>query len=146
MRTSGLLALALVLQVLLARAVAIIPLVALSNAWRPPNCRLTLRQAAVIWWGGSMRGASELGRLTALLRTAPHRRVCHACGHAKQPQRTTLSAVSPAAASLPTPPAAVTVAMALKTFGRAGAQESVDNQIIVVASSAAVVISTGVRT
>jgi hypothetical protein len=58
-RAAGILAAALVLLVFAARAATLLPLCLLANTWRPPASRISLRQAAVIWWAGSMRGAGE---------------------------------------------------------------------------------------
>jgi NhaP-type Na+/H+ or K+/H+ antiporter len=59
MRVAAILSAALVGLVLAARALALAPLTLLANAWRPPHSRIGLRQWAVIWWAGSMRGAGE---------------------------------------------------------------------------------------
>lgn len=56
-RAAGTLAGALVALVLAARALTVAPLTCLANLWRPPACRISARQAVVIWWSGSMRGA-----------------------------------------------------------------------------------------
>ncbi|KAL4425563.1 hypothetical protein ABPG75_009579 [Micractinium tetrahymenae] len=56
-RAAGTLAAALVALVLVARALTVAPLTCVANLWRPPGCRISARQAAVIWWSGSMRGA-----------------------------------------------------------------------------------------
>ncbi|PSC76023.1 sodium hydrogen exchanger 2-like [Micractinium conductrix] len=56
-RDAGLLAAALVALVLVCRALTVVPLTLLANTWRPPGCRITTREAVVIWWAGAMRGA-----------------------------------------------------------------------------------------
>ena len=56
---AGALAVGLVAQVLVARAVVLVPLVALANTWRPRSSRIRAAQAVVVWWAGSMRGAGE---------------------------------------------------------------------------------------
>ncbi|KAL4426691.1 hypothetical protein ABPG77_004747 [Micractinium sp. CCAP 211/92] len=56
-RAAGTLAAALVALVLAARALTVAPLTCLANLWRPPGSRISARQAVVIWWSGSMRGA-----------------------------------------------------------------------------------------
>jgi hypothetical protein len=59
MRDAAVLAAALVVQVLVARALTLLPLTLLANTWRPPRSKISLNQAACIWWAGSMRGAGE---------------------------------------------------------------------------------------
>ena len=49
----------LVVQVLVARALTLLPLTLLANTWRPPRSKISLNQAACLWWAGSMRGAGE---------------------------------------------------------------------------------------
>ncbi|KAI7841304.1 hypothetical protein COHA_004923 [Chlorella ohadii] len=56
-QASTILALALVASVLVARALTVAPLVLLANLWRPRACRISVREGAVIWWAGAMRGA-----------------------------------------------------------------------------------------
>lgn len=60
-QASTVLALVLVPSVLVARALTVAPLVLLANVWRPRACKISLREGAVIWWAGAMRGASEWG-------------------------------------------------------------------------------------
>lgn len=65
-QASTVLALALVVSVLVARALTVAPLVLLANLWRPRACRISIREGAVIWWAGAMRGASERGSVLLL--------------------------------------------------------------------------------
>ena len=60
-QASTILAVALVLFVLVARALTVAPLVLVANLWRPKACRISLREGTVVWWAGAMRGASEWG-------------------------------------------------------------------------------------
>ncbi|GAB4816740.1 hypothetical protein N2152v2_003786 [Parachlorella kessleri] len=54
---AGLLATALVFQVFLSRGAVLLVLVVVANSWRPRGLKIGLRNAAVIWWAGSARGA-----------------------------------------------------------------------------------------
>lgn len=58
--TAGTLAGCMVLLVLAARGVTLLALTLLANTWRPRGCKIGWGQGAVVWWAGSMRGASEL--------------------------------------------------------------------------------------
>lgn len=62
-RSAGILAAALVVITFAARATMLLPLTLLANTWRPRGSKITPREGAVIWWAGSMRGASERARV-----------------------------------------------------------------------------------
>jgi hypothetical protein len=143
MRDAAVLAAALVVQVLVARALTLLPLTLLADTWRPPRSKISLNQAACIWWAGSMRGAGEArckgrgaegGRLFGWQQSA--------CLPVKPP-----ASCSPTCPPVYLPPIlllAVTVDMAFQNFAAPNPkQEQVDSQIILLASNGAVIFFTG---
>ena len=106
MLTAAGLAGAMVLLVLAARAVTVVALTLLANTWRPKYSRLTGGEAGVIWWAGSMRGASELERGPGREQAAGGRGAALQAGPPLLPRQTQPKSCSPACPCSPARPPA----------------------------------------